>query len=81
VHPIEGIGNAIFHILPVFLMPHHPLAILISTQLKGLVGIWSHLGYEIFPSGFSRHCPAAILVPPALPPRHPPKHIMLFDFD
>lgn len=55
VHPVEGIGNAIFHILPVFLMPHHPLALLISTQLKGLVGIVGHLGYEIFGSGFTRH--------------------------
>ena len=55
VHPVEGIMNGLFHVLPVFIMPHHPLAILVSTQLKGLVGITGHLGYEIFWSGFTRH--------------------------
>ena len=55
VHPLEGVGNAIFHILPIFLLPHHPTAILISTHLKGLVGIIGHLGYETFWSGFTRH--------------------------
>lgn len=55
VHPVESVLNGIFHILPVFLMPHHPLAILIATQLKGLVGIMGHLGYEIYWQGFTRH--------------------------
>ena len=55
VHPLEGIGNGIFHVLPVFLMPHHPLAILIATHVKGLVGVMGHLGYETFWSGFTRH--------------------------
>lgn len=55
VHPVESVLNGIFHVLPVFLMPHHPLAILIATQLKGLVGIMGHLGYETFWSGFTRH--------------------------
>lgn len=64
VHPAEGIFNAIFHILPIFLMPHHPLAILLSTQLKGLVGILSHLGYETFGSGFTRHWLGKYLVTP-----------------
>lgn len=55
VHPVESILNGIFHVLPVFILPHHPLAILISTQIKGLVGIMGHLGYETFWSGFTRH--------------------------
>jgi Delta7-sterol 5-desaturase len=55
VHPLEGVCNGIFHVLPVFILPHHPVAILVATQLKGLVGIWSHLGYETFWSGFTRH--------------------------
>lgn len=64
VHPVEGIGNAIFHILPVFVMPHHPAAILIATQLKGLVGILGHLGYETFGSGFTRHWLGKYIVTP-----------------
>jgi Delta7-sterol 5-desaturase len=75
VHPVEGIGNAIFHVLPVFLMPHHPLALLISTQLKGLVGIWSHLGYEIFGSGFSRHWLGKYLVTPVHHHLHHSKNV------
>jgi Delta7-sterol 5-desaturase len=64
VHPIEGIGNGIFHVLPVFLLPHHPLAILIATQIKGLVGVLGHLGYETFWSGFTRHPVLRYLVTP-----------------
>jgi sterol desaturase/sphingolipid hydroxylase (fatty acid hydroxylase superfamily) len=55
VHPLEGIFNQIFHLLPIFILPHHPAAILVSTQLKGLVGILGHLGYETFWSGYTRH--------------------------
>lgn len=55
VHPVESILNGIFHVLPIFILPHHPLAILIATQLKGLVGIMGHIGYETFWSGFTRH--------------------------
>jgi Delta7-sterol 5-desaturase len=75
VHPVEGIGNALFHILPVFLMPHHPLAILISTQLKGLVGIVSHLGYEIFGTGFSRSRIGRYLVTPVHHHLHHSKNV------
>lgn len=75
VHPVEGIGNALFHILPVFLLPHHPLAILISTQLKGAIGILSHLGYETFWSGFSRHWLGRYLVTPVHHHLHHSKNV------
>jgi sterol desaturase/sphingolipid hydroxylase (fatty acid hydroxylase superfamily) len=75
VHPVEGIGNAIFHILPVFLMPHHPLAILISTQLKGMVGILGHLGYETFWSGFTRSRLGRYLVTPVHHHLHHSKNV------
>lgn len=55
VHPVEGFLNGIFHVLPVFIMPHHPIAIVLSTQLKGLVGVMGHLGYETMWSGYTRH--------------------------
>ena len=75
VHPVEGIGNALFHILPVFLLPHHPLAILISTQIKGTVGILSHLGYETFWPGFSRHWLGRYLVTPVHHHLHHAKNV------
>jgi sterol desaturase/sphingolipid hydroxylase (fatty acid hydroxylase superfamily) len=75
VHPVEGIGNALFHLLPVFLLPHHPLAILIATQLKGLIGIVSHLGYEVLWSGFSRHWLGRYLVTPVHHHLHHSKNV------
>lgn len=64
VHPIEGIMNGIFHVLPVFLVAHHPAAIIVSTHLKGLVGVMGHLGYETFGSGFTRHWLGQYIVTP-----------------
>lgn len=55
VHPLEGIGNGLFHVLPIFLFPHHPAAIVIATHIKGAVGVLGHLGYEVWWSGFTRH--------------------------
>jgi sterol desaturase/sphingolipid hydroxylase (fatty acid hydroxylase superfamily) len=75
VHPVEGVGNALFHLLPVFLLPHHPLAILISTQVKGLIGILGHLGYETFWSGFSRHWLGRYLVTPVHHHLHHSKNV------
>jgi len=64
VHPIEGVMNGIFHVLPVFIMPHHPLAILIATHVKGAIGVIGHLGYETFWSGFTRHRLSRFIVTP-----------------
>ena len=64
LHPIEGAANSIFQILPIFVMPHHPLAILISSALKGLQGVIAHLGYEIYRSGFTRHWLGRYIVTP-----------------
>jgi sterol desaturase/sphingolipid hydroxylase (fatty acid hydroxylase superfamily) len=75
VHPLESIFNGIFHVLPVFIMPHHPLAILISTQLKGLVGIVGHLGYETFWSGFTRHWLGKYFVTPVHHHLHHAKNV------
>jgi sterol desaturase/sphingolipid hydroxylase (fatty acid hydroxylase superfamily) len=64
LHPLEGVGNSMFHILPVFLIPHHPMAIVISASLQGLVGVMDHLGFEIFWPGFSRHWLSRYFVTP-----------------
>ncbi len=75
VHPIEGIFNGIFHVLPVFLLPHHLAAILISTQLKGMVGILGHLGYEVFWSGFTRSKVGRYIVTPVHHHLHHSKNV------
>ncbi|NJM90885.1 MAG: sterol desaturase family protein [Myxococcales bacterium] len=75
VHPVEGFFNGLFHILPVFIMPHHPAAILVSTQIKGLVGVLGHLGYETFWSGFSRHWLGKYIVTPVHHHLHHSKNV------
>jgi sterol desaturase/sphingolipid hydroxylase (fatty acid hydroxylase superfamily) len=75
VHPVESILNGVFHVLPVFIMPHHPLAILIATHIKGTVGIMGHLGYEYLWSGFTRHWLTRYLVTPVHHHLHHAKNV------
>lgn len=54
-HPIETfMGNAYF-ILFVVLVPVHPLAFGAVGLAIFSVGIIAHMGYEIYPCGFTRH--------------------------
>ncbi len=54
-HPIETfMGNAYF-ILYVMFVPVHPLAFGAVGLAIFSVGIVAHMGYELYPSGFTRH--------------------------
>jgi sterol desaturase/sphingolipid hydroxylase (fatty acid hydroxylase superfamily) len=56
VHPMEAIfAAALPYALILFLVPKHPLAYLIFTWIDAAVGVVTHMGYEVFPRGFSRH--------------------------
>jgi Delta7-sterol 5-desaturase len=54
-HPLEAIVEA--GILPVliFVIPIHPLAILAFLLVMTVMNVIGHLGYEIFPSGYTKH--------------------------
>lgn len=54
-HPIETfMGNAFFVLFPL-VVPVHPLAFAAFGGFLLLVALWAHAGYEVFPSGFTRH--------------------------
>jgi lathosterol oxidase len=54
-HPLEALVEA--GIFPVFLfsMPIHPVHLLVFFFLMILYNVYGHLGYELYPRGFSRH--------------------------
>ena len=52
-HPLEAIVEVGIVPLVVFLMPIHPLALLIWVLYQTGMNVLGHLGFELFPSGFT----------------------------
>lgn len=53
-HPIEAVIEAGIIVFVAFLFPVHPLAIGIFLLFMMLYNVYGHLGYELYPQGFSR---------------------------
>jgi len=53
-HPLEAIIEGSVIALMAFLFPVHPLAIGIFLLFMMLYNVYGHLGYELYPKGFSR---------------------------
>ena len=51
-HPLEAIVEVGILPLMVFLIPIHPLAILVWVLYQSGMNVMGHLGFEMFPSGF-----------------------------
>jgi Delta7-sterol 5-desaturase len=54
-HPWESFIEALGVVLIMFVMPTHPLAILIFQTYSTLQNVYGHLGYELYPEGWPRH--------------------------
>ncbi|MDX2285402.1 MAG: sterol desaturase family protein [Bacteroidia bacterium] len=54
-HPLEAVLEAAIVPIGVFLIPLHPLAIGLFLLWMILFNVLGHLGYELFPKGFTRH--------------------------
>jgi Delta7-sterol 5-desaturase len=54
-HPFEAIVEFAFLPVVVCCLPLHPLAILLWSVWMILWNVVGHLGYELFPKGFTRH--------------------------
>jgi sterol desaturase/sphingolipid hydroxylase (fatty acid hydroxylase superfamily) len=52
-HPLEAIVEVGILPIMVFLIPLHPLAIFLWVIYMTFLNVMGHLGYEIFPSGFT----------------------------
>jgi sterol desaturase/sphingolipid hydroxylase (fatty acid hydroxylase superfamily) len=53
-HPLESIVEGSVIVLIAFLFPVHPLAIGIFLLIMMIYNVYGHLGYELYPKGFSR---------------------------
>jgi Delta7-sterol 5-desaturase len=53
-HPIEAVIEAGVIVVIALVMPVHPLAIGIFLLFMMIYNVYGHLGYELYPKGFSR---------------------------
>jgi len=53
-HPVESVIEGSVIALIAFLFPVHPLAIGIFLLIMMIYNVYGHLGYELYPKGFSR---------------------------
>jgi lathosterol oxidase len=53
-HPVEAVIEALYVSLAALLFPVHPLAIAIFLLIMMTYNVYGHLGYELYPKGFSR---------------------------
>ncbi len=54
-HPLEAILEIAIVPLAIFIMPFHPLVLLLFATWSLLWNIVGHLGFELFPKGFVHH--------------------------
>jgi sterol desaturase/sphingolipid hydroxylase (fatty acid hydroxylase superfamily) len=54
-HPYEAIVQAFSFVLMVFLLPLHPLTLFIFLAYMITRDVLGHLGFELFPKGFTRN--------------------------
>lgn len=53
-HPLEAIVEAGIVVLIVFVMPSHPMAVGLFLLIMMVYNVYGHLGYELYPKGFSK---------------------------
>lgn len=53
-HPFEAVVEALYVTVAALIFPVHPLAIFIFLLIMMTYNVYGHLGYELYPKGFSR---------------------------
>ena len=53
-HPLEAVIEAAIFPIMIFSVPLHPVVLITFATYSNLVNVLGHLGYEIFPHGFTR---------------------------
>ncbi|NOS93961.1 MAG: sterol desaturase family protein [Cyclobacteriaceae bacterium] len=53
-HPLEAVVEAGIVVLIVFVMPTHPMAVSLFLLIMMVYNVYGHLGYELYPKGFSK---------------------------
>jgi lathosterol oxidase len=53
-HPLEAFVSALVVVFIAFLFPFHPLALGLFLLFMMVYNVYGHLGYELYPNGFSK---------------------------
>jgi sterol desaturase/sphingolipid hydroxylase (fatty acid hydroxylase superfamily) len=54
-HPYESVVEALGVVVILFIMPCHPMALLLFQTISTLINVYGHLGYELYPQGWPEH--------------------------
>jgi sterol desaturase/sphingolipid hydroxylase (fatty acid hydroxylase superfamily) len=54
-HPLESVLQALGLVLIIFILPLHPLALLIFHTISTAINVYGHLGYELYPRDWAQH--------------------------
>ena len=54
-HPLEATVQALGVVAIIFVIPAHPLALLIFQTISTAINVYGHLGYELYPRDWARH--------------------------
>ncbi len=54
-HPLESVVQAGAVVVILFVVPMHPLALILFQVISTAVNVYGHSGYELYPAGWSRH--------------------------
>jgi Delta7-sterol 5-desaturase len=54
-HPVESIVQGLGVVAIVFVVPVHPLAVVVFQTLSTAVNVYGHSGYELYPRGWATH--------------------------
>lgn len=54
-HPLEAVVEAGIFVVFVMTMPMHPIHLLVFFFVMIVYNVYGHLGWELYPKGFSRH--------------------------
>lgn len=54
-HPTEGLAEALLVVVIIFIIPVHPVALLIFQTISTAVNVYGHCGREIYPKGMADH--------------------------
>jgi sterol desaturase/sphingolipid hydroxylase (fatty acid hydroxylase superfamily) len=54
-HPLEAVIEAGIFLVLVMLLPMHPWHLIIFFAVQMLYNVYGHLGWELYPKGFTKH--------------------------
>lgn len=54
-HPAESVVQALGVVVILFIVPAHPMALIVFQSISTAINVYGHLGYELYPRNWPRH--------------------------